>query len=165
MYKVLIIDDEYYIRQRLKTCIEWEEEGFEITAEASNAEEALSALEKGGIDMAVVDISMPQKDGLSLIKELRDRNMPIKIMILSGYGTFAYAQKAIEYGVTQYLLKPIDEEDLIKSLGQIRKALDSARTTSLPPSGRRTFLRKYSPPIPCLPLTCLPWGRRWGATA
>lgn len=125
MYKVLIIDDEYYIRQRLKTCIEWEEEGFEITAEASNAEEALSALEKGGIDMAVVDISMPQKDGLSLIKELRDRNMPIKIMILSGYGTFAYAQKAIEYGVTQYLLKPIDEEDLIKSLGQIRKALDS----------------------------------------
>ena len=67
MYKVLIIDDEYYIRQRLITCIEWEEEGFEIAGEASNAEEALSVLENGGIDMAVVDISMPQKDGLTLI--------------------------------------------------------------------------------------------------
>lgn len=127
MYKVLIIDDEYYIRQRLITCIEWEEEGFEIAGEASNAEEALSVLENGGIDMAVVDISMPQKDGLTLIQELREKNLAVKIIILSGYGTFAYAQKAIGYGVTQYLLKPIDEDDLIKSLRQIKKALDSER--------------------------------------
>ena len=61
MYKVLIIDDEYYIRQRLITCIEWEEEGFEIAGEASNAEEALSVLENGGIDMAVWTSPCPRR--------------------------------------------------------------------------------------------------------
>lgn len=125
MYKVLLVDDEYYIRQRLKTCIEWEEQGFEIVGEASGADEALSILEQGSINMAVVDISMPQKDGLTLIKELRDRNISAKIIILSGYGTFEYAQKAIRYGVTQYLLKPIDEDELIRTLQQLRQDLDS----------------------------------------
>lgn len=125
IYKVLLVDDEYYIRQRLKTCIEWEEEGFEIAAEAQSADDALSILKSETMDMSVVDISMPQKDGLTLIKELRDLKINVKIMILSGYGTFAYAQKAIEYGVTQYLLKPIEEEELIQSLRLIRKALDS----------------------------------------
>lgn len=125
IYKVLLVDDEYYIRQRLKTCIEWEEEGFEIAAEAQSADDALSILRQESIDLAVVDISMPQKDGLTLIKELRELKIHVKIMILSGYGTFAYAQKAIGYGVTQYLLKPIDEEELIQSLKQVRETLDS----------------------------------------
>lgn len=124
MYKVLIVDDEYYIRQRLRTCIEWEREGFEVGGLAQNAQEAFEMLSGGGFDLAVVDISMPQKDGLTLIKELREEKNPVKVIILSGFGTFEYAQKAIKYGVTEYLLKPIDEEELIKSLGKIRSWLD-----------------------------------------
>jgi AraC-like DNA-binding protein/DNA-binding NarL/FixJ family response regulator len=131
MYKVLIVDDEYYIRQRLKTCIDWEAEGFCIVAEAQSADEAFSILKHGGISLAVIDISMPQKDGLTLIQELREKQIPIKIIILSGYGTFAYAQKAIQYNVMQYLLKPIDEDDLISSLKQIKKDLDSEQAINL----------------------------------
>lgn len=128
MYQVFLVDDEYYIRQRLKMCIDWENEGFTITGEASSADEALAFLEQNRTDLAVVDLSMPQKDGLSLIKELKEHQISTTVMILSGYGTFEYAQKAIEYGVTQYLLKPIEEEALIKALGQIRQHLDSKAT-------------------------------------
>lgn len=125
MYKVLIVDDEYYIRQRLRTCIEWEDEGFTIGGLAANAEEAFSILSDHSYHLAVIDISMPKKDGLTLIQELRENKIPLKVVILSGYGTFEYAQKAIKYGVTEYLLKPIDEDELIKSLRKIKQELDT----------------------------------------
>lgn len=129
-YHVLIVDDEYYIRQRLKTCIHWEDAGFQIVGEASNANEAFTFLTKNSVHLAIVDISMPQKDGLSLIHEMREKNISTKIIILSGYGTFDYAQKAIEYGVTQYLLKPIDEEKLLEALSRIRQTLDEEALAS-----------------------------------
>lgn len=131
MYKVLIVDDEYYIRQRLRTCIEWEEEGFEVGGLAQNAGEAFDMLSDGEFHLAVIDISMPQKDGLTLISEIREKGIPVKSIILSGFGTFEYAQKAIKYDVTEYLLKPIDEEELIKSLRKIRKQLDVEQKRNL----------------------------------
>ncbi len=125
MYKVLLVDDEYYIRKRLQTCIDWEEEGFIIDASVQSADEAFQLLAGQPFDLAVVDISMPQKDGLTLIKELREHHISVKIMILSGYGTFEYAQKAIKYDITDYLLKPIEEEELMKSLRKLKQILDS----------------------------------------
>lgn len=125
MYKVLLVDDEYYIRQRLATCIDWEEEGFTISGSVQSADEALRLLGEQAFDLAIVDISMPQKDGLTMIKELRENHIPVKIMILSGYGTFEYAQKAIKYDIKDYLLKPIEEEELIKALQKLKYTLDS----------------------------------------
>lgn len=131
MYKVLIVDDEYYIRQRLRTCIEWEEEGFEIGGLAQNATEAFNMLSDGSFNLAIIDISMPQKDGLTLISELHENQIDTKIIILSGYGTFEYAQKAIKFGVTEYLLKPLDEDELIKSLHKIKQHLDTEQKSYL----------------------------------
>ncbi len=131
MYKVLLVDDEYYIRQRLRTCIDWEQEGFSIGGLAPNATEAFNLLSDGSFSLAVVDISMPQKDGLTLIGELYDNQIDTKIIILSGYGTFEYAQKAIKFGVTEYLLKPLDEEELIKSIRKIKHHLDAEQKSHL----------------------------------
>lgn len=127
MYKVLLVDDEYYIRQRLTTCIDWEEEGFTISGSVQSADEALQLLAEQTFDLAIVDISMPQKDGLTMLKELRENHIPVKVMILSGYGTFEYAQKAIKYDIKDYLLKPIEEEELIKALQKLKHMLDSER--------------------------------------
>lgn len=131
MYKVLIVDDEYYIRQRLRTCIDWEQEGFTIGGLAPSATEAFNLLSDGSFSLAVVDISMPQKDGLTLISELHDNQIDTKIIILSGYGTFEYAQKAIKYGVTEYLLKPLDEDELVKSIRKIKHHLDAEQKSYL----------------------------------
>lgn len=123
MYKVLLVDDEYYILQRLKTCISWENYGFQIFDIAQNAADALALLSEKIYDLAVIDISMPKKDGLTLISEIKQNNISVKIIILSGYANFEYAQRAIRYGVTEYLLKPINEEDLISSLHKISQIL------------------------------------------
>ncbi len=131
MYKVLIVDDEYYIRQRLRTCIDWEQEGFSIGGLAQNATEAFNLLSDGSFRLAVIDISMPQKDGLTLIRELYENQIDTKIIILSGYGTFEYAQKAITFGVTEYLLKPLDEDELLTSIRKIKKHLDKEQKSYL----------------------------------
>ena len=115
MIKILIVDDEPFIRQGLKILINWEEYGYEIVGEAANGIEAIKVLEEKEIDLIIADIKMPEMNGIELIEYVHDNILSeIKFIMLSGYYEFEYAKKAIKYNVTDYILKPIQKDELIK---------------------------------------------------
>ena len=122
MINVLVVDDEPFIRQGLKILIDWEEYGFQITGEAANGKVALELLEKEHFDLIITDIKMPQLNGIELIKQVREsRNKDIKIIVLSGFYEFEYAKQAIKYNVVDYILKPIQEQELIRVLKEFKE--------------------------------------------
>lgn len=122
MLKVLIVDDEPYIREGIKVMIDWGNYGFEICYEAGNGEDALQIIRDYEVDIVFTDIKMPVMGGLELIKQVKQNvDKEIRFVILSGYYEFEYAKKAIQYRVTDYLLKPIQEEELIDLLETINK--------------------------------------------
>ena len=123
-YRLMVVDDEYPIRQGLASGIDWESLGFELCAIASNGKEVLEKISVKIPDVIITDIRMPVMDGIELIENLSLMYPQIKVVILSGYGDFEYAQKAIEFSVSAYLLKPINNEDLYKVLGTIKAELD-----------------------------------------
>lgn len=120
MLNVLIVDDEPFIRQGLTVLIDWEAEGFRIAGEAANGQEALSMLEKQHFDLIIADIQMPVMGGLELLKQTRERELSkARFVILSGYFEFEYAKDAIRYSCTDYILKPIKEQELLALLRKI----------------------------------------------
>ncbi|WP_256758834.1 response regulator transcription factor [Cohnella sp. WQ 127256] len=126
MKKVILVDDEIFARKGLMVLIPWEKYGYEIIGEADDGEEALHLIEQLAPDLVITDIRMPVLDGLELIQTVRKRNgKSTKFIIVSGYGDFKYAQHAVRFGVQDYLLKPIDEIELIDTLERIAKEIDS----------------------------------------
>lgn len=105
----MIVDDEPMIRQGLQSLIEWKKFDFSVVAVASNGLEALERYKEYEPDLILIDIRMPIMDGIRTIEELRKIGSQSRILILSGYGEFQYAQQAIRHGVDGYILKPIDE--------------------------------------------------------
>lgn len=124
MYKVLIVDDESAVREGLKAIIPWEKYGFEIAALAKDGQSALDRCKEEQFDLIISDIRMGQIDGIQLIKQIRSFDTRIQCLILTGYADFTYAKQAIEYNVAGYLLKPIEEENLIPALQDIKRVLD-----------------------------------------
>ncbi len=122
MIKVMIVDDEPYIRQGLKILIDWEQLGFEVCEEAANGQEAIRKMEKTDIDLIITDIKMPGMDGIELIEHTKARiSKKIRFIILSGFYEFEYAKKAIKYDVVDYVLKPVQKEELIKVLEEYKE--------------------------------------------
>ncbi|MDR1286136.1 MAG: response regulator [Treponema sp.] len=105
MKHILIVDDEYLVRLGLKTIIDWTEYGYVIAGEASNGREALELFNHTGADVILTDIKMPVMDGLELIRAVKEKNKKVKIIILSHYDEFSYAQEAINLGASRYILK------------------------------------------------------------
>lgn len=127
MYSILIADDETIIRQGLKCIIDWDELGFTTISEASNGEDALSYILNEKPDVVLIDIRMPKLSGLEVVKEARAHGFNGKILILSGYSDFSYAQEAIANGVQFYLTKPIEEDELLKIIKEIASQIESER--------------------------------------
>lgn len=124
MFKVLLADDEDAIRMGLKTIIS--RMGFEFSeiVEASNGREAIHILESFEADIIITDIRMPHVDGLELIEWVTaNKKVMPAFIILSGYDDFSYAKKAIQYGVKEYLLKPVSKEEIARVLGNITQQL------------------------------------------
>lgn len=120
MLKVLLVDDEPFIIQGLKVIIDWENEEFEIAGTASNGKEALQFLENENVDLVIADIRMPEMTGLELLETLRkDKKSDVYFVILSGYADFSYAQQAMQNDCTDYILKPVDKEMLLKVLSKV----------------------------------------------
>lgn len=112
MLSVLIVDDERYIREGLRNLLEWENIGFSICDEAGNGQEALEKIDMYQPDLVLLDIKMPGMNGTEVIQRIREKNKLCEIIVLSGYSDFKYAQTAMHYGVTEYIVKPIDENEL-----------------------------------------------------
>jgi two-component system response regulator YesN len=105
MKRILIVDDEYLVRLGLKTIIDWPGYGYVIAGEASHGREALELFDHTGADVILTDIKMPVMDGLELIRAVKEKNKKVKIIILSHYDEFSYAQEAINLGASRYILK------------------------------------------------------------
>ena len=127
MYRVLVADDESIIREGIKCLLDWEKLGYVIADEAVNGEQALLKIQTSEPDVVLMDIRMPGPTGLDVIRLARESGFSGKIIILSGYSDFKYAQEAIRYGVQYYLTKPIDEDELSDILNTVRTQLDSER--------------------------------------
>ena len=127
MIKLFLCEDEIVMRDGIKKHIDWENEGIEFAGEASDGELAYPMIIEQKPDILLTDIKMPFMDGLEL-SELVKKELPnIKIIILSGYDEFAYAQRAVSLGVTEYLLKPISPAKLKESIRTIAEKIEEER--------------------------------------
>lgn len=136
LMKVMLVDDEPFILQGLSVIIDWETEGFEIVKKASDGEEAIAYLRENKVDLIITDIRMPKITGIELLETVRAEKLSdAYIFILSGYNDFKYAQAAIRYSAMEYILKPVQKEQLLESVrrvaakteNRIQEELDSRR--------------------------------------
>jgi two-component system, response regulator YesN len=124
-YRVLLVEDEQWVRKGLRKSIEKAELGFEVAGEAMDGAAALQLMEELGPDLLVTDIKMPGMDGIELIKNAFFAYPGTAAIIVSGFGDFEYAQKAIKYEVKDFLLKPVTDEALAAALAAVRIKLDA----------------------------------------
>lgn len=122
MFRVLIADDESSVIQSMVGSVPWVELGLVVAATASDGREALRLAQEEQVDVAIIDIRMPGLNGLELCEQLRRGNEKMQLIIASGYAEFAYAEKAIQYGVIGYCLKPLDYTQMTRFL---RKAVQN----------------------------------------
>jgi len=126
-YSLLVVEDEELIRGNLVRKIRENVPDFAVVGEVDNGQAALDAVEELNPDVVVTDVRMPVLDGLALIRELYFGYPDVKLVIISGHDEFAYAQTAIQYGVRDYLLKPVSIEELRRTLARLRIELDKER--------------------------------------
>ena len=124
MFKVFLVEDEIVVREGIRNNINWEQYGFIYVGDASDGELALPMIRQIQPDLLITDIKMPFMDGLALIELIRKELPRMKIVIISGYDDFTYAQQAIRMGVEQYLLKPIAKEKMVDTLIALHKKME-----------------------------------------
>lgn len=130
-FKMLIVDDEPIIRRGLASTIPWKENNIEVIDTAHDGEDAINKVKKNnGIDLIITDVKMPNKDGLQLAKFLSENYPQTKIIMISGYDDFKYAQKAIQLGVKDYLLKPVDIDELLQVVRKITQEFNKEQMES-----------------------------------
>lgn len=129
MISVLLVDDEIHVCELLRAMINWEALGFSVMGTAHDGNEALDIIKSGQPDLVITDIRMPGYDGLELVALVKQNNEQTEFIIISGYSEFEYAQTAMKYGVGDYLLKPIQEEQLTEALQRIKARYEQRITT------------------------------------
>lgn len=127
MIKIFLVEDEVIIRNGIKNSINWAKEGYEFVGEAGDGELAYPKILKEKPDILLTDIKMPFMDGLELSAAVKKELPDIKIIILSGYNDFDFAKRGIEIGITNYLLKPISAEALLKAIGEVAEKIRKER--------------------------------------
>lgn len=123
MIRVIIVDDEPRICQLIVNLIKWDELGMEIVGIAHNGIDALELVRTKDPHLVITDIRMPGYDGLEMIERAQKIKKELEFILISGYEEFAHAQKAMSYGVKDYLSKPINKEGLLLALGRVRESL------------------------------------------
>ncbi|TJY43502.1 response regulator [Cohnella pontilimi] len=127
MYRLLIAEDVFEIRNGLSSYFPWKEIGFEVAGLAENGSQALQLLEDEQIDVLLCDIRMPIMTGIEVARQLHEMGSPVKVVFLSGYKDFEYAKQAIIYGVKNYIVKPTQHDELRQVFREIKLQLDQER--------------------------------------
>lgn len=123
MLKVIIVDDEYLIRDSMESIIPWNENGFEVIGKAKDGEEALALIDSNPPDLVICDILMPIMTGLELLEEVKSKYPKIFFICISGYDDFVYAQKSLNLGANAYILKPIEPNEIVAALQRIKESI------------------------------------------
>lgn len=132
MFNVQIVDDEPIIRKGIERMLDWNSLGFDIVCMAQNGKQALEQLEVEQVDVIITDIEMPIMNGLDFIREMRDQEGKTgsanrEVVVLTAYEDFEYARTAIKYGIVEYVLKPVDIEEMTQILIRLRERLEEKR--------------------------------------
>lgn len=131
-WKVMIVDDMEVFRRQIRRLSFWKEETpFALVAEASDGVEAMKFLQKTPVDLLITDIKMPRMDGLALLKEARSQNLAACVVFLSDYAEFSIAKEAIQYGIFDYLVKPVKEEEMRSLLEKVKNHLEKVEQEAL----------------------------------
>lgn len=123
-FSIILADDEQNILYGMQKGINWEELGFTVAGTAQNGKEVLEMMDDLHPDLVISDIKMPFMDGLELAKTIHDNYMNTKVILFSGWDDFEYARLAISYGVSEYLMKPIDYDEMKKLLVKMHQMLE-----------------------------------------
>ena len=127
MYKILLVDDEILVRDAIRENIDWGKLDCELIGDCENGKQAVEFVKTHEVDIVLTDILMPYMDGMELSRFLHDNYPDILIVIFSGFGEFEYAKKAIQYNVSEYMLKPVTAMELTKVIENMKEKLDSRK--------------------------------------
>lgn len=130
MITMLIVDDEYLVRQGIMQTIPWETYGIHIIGDASNGSDGLKIALEYQPDIILTDMRMPEVDGIHFMKQLRRQGVDSSIIVLSGFDDFNYAKSALTYGALNYLLKPIDNDELLKTILDVATLVKQKKSTA-----------------------------------
>lgn len=131
MLKVLIVEDEEIIRRGLVYTIDWLGMDCTVIGSAANGKEGLALLIQGEADIVIADIIMPEMTGIEMLEAAQQLDIkPFKSIILTSYSNFEYARKAVHLQAADYLLKPVDEEELKSTVGRIKKSMEAMKDYS-----------------------------------
>lgn len=124
MYKVVIADDEKIIQEGLTESIDWEDLGFQIVGCFSDGTDVIEYLDTMPVDVVITDIMMNRTDGIEVAKYVQQASLPCKVVFISGHNDFELARQAVKYGVMEYMLKPIQLDEVTAVLLKIKEELD-----------------------------------------
>mgnify|MGYP001202444057 CR=1 FL=1 len=127
MFKVLLVDDERVILDGISRFVNWQALGTELVGTARNGLEALEFITAYQPDIVITDILMPGMDGLELVAKVRELELPVQFIMLSGFSDFEYARQALRYGVKEYLLKPCNEETIGRAITEVIRELEQLK--------------------------------------
>ena len=127
MYKILLVDDEILVRDAIRENIDWGKLDCELLGDCENGKQAVEFVKTHEVDIVLTDILMPYMDGMELSHFLHDNYPDVLIVIFSGFGEFEYAKKAIQYNVSEYMLKPVTAMELTKVIENMKEKLDSRK--------------------------------------
>ena len=123
-FSIILADDEQKILYGMQRGIDWESLGFTVVGTAQNGKEVLEMMDELHPNLVISDIKMPFMDGLELAKNIHENYMNTKVILFSGWDDFTYARLAISYGVSEYVMKPIDYEEMQSLLKKMYQELD-----------------------------------------
>lgn len=121
MLKVLVVDDESVVRRGIVLGVDWASMDCAVVGEASNGEEGIAAVEQLNPNLIISDIRMPRMDGIEMMFELRRRGCRAHVILLTAYSDFSYAKSALQFGATDYLLKPFRDIELAAAINRVRE--------------------------------------------
>ena len=127
MYRILLVDDEILVRDAIKENIDWKSMDCELVGDCENGKQAAEFVQEHPVDIVLTDILMPYMDGMELSHFLHDNYPDIVIVVFSGFGEFEYAKKAIQYGVSEYLLKPVTAMELTGVIQKMKEKVEQTR--------------------------------------
>ena len=130
LFRVLLVDDEQIILDGLKNLICWQEFGFSEVDAATSVQQALAMIAKQPYDVLITDIRMRDLSGIDLLRHIHEYRIPIKTIVLSSYSNFSYIKAALQYGIENYLLKPVDEDELRSTLSHVVEKIALKRESS-----------------------------------
>lgn len=120
MTKVVIVEDEELVRRGIMLAVDWSAVDCVVVGDAANGEEGLEVIRRYQPDLVVTDIKMPRMDGIEMVRQLRAEGNGVRVIILTAYSDFSYAQSAVKLGAVDYLLKPFHDGELEEAVRRLR---------------------------------------------